>query len=110
MKSWYIIIGLLVAVSLAFLVFAAEKGDAAKGKELFNGRCVTCHGSSGEGKEAIAKAFNVKMRPLGSKEVQSQDDAAMKKIILEGKEKMKPNALSDVEANNVVAFLRSLKK
>lgn len=110
MKSWCIIFGLLLALSLAFLVIATEKGDAAKGKELFNGRCATCHGNSGEGKEAIAKVFTVKMRPLSSKEVQSQDDAALKKIILEGKEKMKPLPLSAEEANNVIAFLRSLKK
>jgi cytochrome c1 len=110
MKSWSKLFLLLWALSLVIFIFAAEKGDAVKGKEVFNSRCATCHDNSGDGKEAIAKVFNVKMKPLSSKEVQSLDDAALKKLVLEGKGKMKSNALSDAEANNVVAFLRTLKK
>ena len=50
------------------------------------------------------------MPVLGSKEVQSLDDAALKKIIAEGKGKMQPVKLSDAEADDVIAFVRSLKK
>jgi cytochrome c2 len=88
---------------------AFESGDAAKGKELFS-RCAVCHGDSGEGKEAIAKMFGVTMPPLASKEVQSLSDAALKKIIEEGKGKMKAVKMSDQEMTDVIAFLRSLKK
>lgn len=91
------------------LVSAAEKGDAAKGKQVFS-RCSVCHGDSGEGKEAIGKAFGVTMKPLSSKEVQALDDAALKKGITEGKGKMKPVNLSDQEAADVLAFVRTLKK
>jgi mono/diheme cytochrome c family protein len=94
------------ALILPALLFAA--GDAAKGKQVFS-RCAVCHGAAGEGKEAIAKAFGVTMKHLGSKEVQSLDDAAIKKVILEGKGKMKPVPLSDDEAQNVIAYLRTLK-
>jgi mono/diheme cytochrome c family protein len=100
-----------LAVSLLSIgLVGAEKGDAAKGKEVFMSRCSVCHGESGEGKEAIGKMFGVKMPVLGSKEVQSLDDAELKKIISQGKGKMKPVNLSDQELNDVVAFLHTLKK
>ena len=50
------------------------------------------------------------MPHLGSKEVQSLDDATLKKVIAEGKGKMKPVNLNDQEAADVIAFLRTLKK
>jgi mono/diheme cytochrome c family protein len=100
----------LVIWSLSLLTMGAEKGDAAKGKQVFTSRCSVCHGESGEGKEAIGKAYGVTMPVLGSKEVQSLDDADIKKIISQGKGKMKPVSLSDQEMNDVVAFLRTLKR
>jgi cytochrome c2 len=100
---------LIWMLCLSLAVLPAEKGDAAKGKKLFS-RCSACHGDSGEGREAIAKMFGVTMHPLSSKEVQSLDNAALKKIILEGKGKMMPVSLSDAEVQDVIAFLRSLKK
>src|SRR5512141_2022959 len=89
-------------------ILAAEKGDAANGKQVYS-RCSVCHGDSGEGKEAIGKMFGVTMPQLGSKEVQSLDDAAIRKYIAEGKGKMKPVNLTDQEAADVIAFLRTLK-
>lgn len=88
---------------------AAEKGNATKGKEVFR-RCAVCHGDEGQGKEAIGKMFGITMPQLGSKDVQALDDAAIKKIFLEGKGKMKPVNLTDQEAADVIAFLRTLKK
>jgi cytochrome c2 len=100
---------LLPALMIPILMFPAEKGDAAKGKTVFN-RCVMCHGAAGEGNEAIAKALGAQMPALGSKEVQALNDAELKKIVLEGKGKMKPVSLSDAEVADVIAFLRTLKK
>jgi cytochrome c2 len=90
-------------------MLSLEKGDASKGKAVFS-RCALCHGDSGEGKEAIAKALGAQMPALSSKEVQSLDDAALKKVVIEGKGKMKPVGLSDGEIADVIAYLRSLKK
>lgn len=94
---------------MPLLLPALEKGDSAKGKEVFS-RCAICHGNSGEGKEAIAKMYGVQMKALSSKEVQSLSDADLKKILSQGKGKMKPLGLSDQEIENVIAFLRTLKK
>ena len=99
----------LIVFIVPLMVFAAEKGDAVKGKQVFS-RCSVCHGDAGEGKEAIGKAFGVNMKPLSSKEVQALDDAALKKSITAGKGKMTPVNLSDQEVADVVAFLRTLKK
>ena len=100
---------IVAAVAVPLLMFAAEKGDATRGRELFN-RCAICHGDSGEGKEAIGKAFGVTMKPFSSKEVQSLDNANLKKGIIEGRGKMRPIALSDQEVEDVIAYLRTLKK
>ena len=94
---------------IPLLTLAWGKGDVEKGKTLFN-RCSICHGVSGDGNEAIGKVYGVKMPVLGSKEVQSLDDAALKKIIAEGKGKMQPVKLSDADSDDVIAFVRSLKK
>jgi len=91
------------------LTLALDNGGAEKGKEVYN-RCSVCHGAEGEGNEAMAKMLKVAIPALGSKEVQALDDAALKKIILEGKGKMQPVKLPDQELSDLIAFLRSLKK
>ena len=100
---------ILLPLLAAPLMIASGKGDATKGKALF-GRCAMCHGNSGEGNAAIGKALNVAMPDLSSQVVQSLDDAALKKVIVEGKGKMQAVKLSDAEAEDVIAFIRSLKK
>jgi cytochrome c2 len=108
MKICFRILLLLTALMMPLMI-ALGKGDAAKGKTVFS-RCAICHGNSGEGNEAIGKALGVTLPGLGSKEVQALDDSALKKVILEGKGKMQPVNLSDAEVDDVIAFLRSLKK
>ena len=99
----------IVSLSLIASLGLAYAG-AAEGKPLFASKCQPCHGPNGEGKPAIAKMFNVTMRPLGSKEVQARTDAEFKKIIAEGNGKMKAvGGLSGAEVDNVVAFVRTLK-
>jgi mono/diheme cytochrome c family protein len=105
-KKWT----LLCILIFPAVLLAAEKGDSAKGKELFGSRCAVCHGVAGNGNKAIGDALGVKMPILSSKEAQSINNADLKKIVLEGKGKMKPVALSDQDLENAIAFLRSLKK
>jgi cytochrome c2 len=109
MRSRVLPLLLLAVLGGYFWMLAAEKGDPVKGKEVFN-RCAICHGRSGEGNDAIGKIYKITMPQLGSKSVQSLDDASLKKIITEGKGKMKPVILSDLETADVIAFLRTLKK
>lgn len=98
-----------LTLAVPVMLWALTKGDPVKGKETFK-RCAVCHGDSGEGRAAIAKAYGVQMPHLGSAAVQSLDDAAVRKIIVEGKGKMQPVNLSQQELADVIAFLRTLKK
>jgi mono/diheme cytochrome c family protein len=104
-RAWVLLPALLIPI----LMIAAGKGDAANGKTLFS-RCSMCHGATGEGNQAIASAYGVTMPVLGSKEVQALDDAALKKVIIEGKGKMQPVKLSGAEMDDILAFVRTLKK
>lgn len=98
-----ITLGLIAVCGLAF-------AGAPEGKTVYDSKCQSCHGANGEGKAAIAKMFNVTMRPLGSKEVQARTDADIKKIITTGTGKMKPVAgLADKQVDDVVAYVRTIK-
>ncbi len=90
---------------------SAVAGDAKAGKTVFDSKCKTCHGATGEGNAALAKTLKVTFKDLGSKEVQAKSDADLKKNIAEGTGKMQPiKGLSDQQVDDAVAFLRSLAK
>jgi mono/diheme cytochrome c family protein len=99
------IIATLTLIASAGLSWAG----APEGKEVYTAKCVSCHGTNGEGKPAIAKMFNVTQAPLASKEVQAKTDAQLTEVILKGKGKMKPVAVTEKQAADVVAFVRTLK-
>jgi len=108
MKTLVVLILMAVVLIWVTPLIAA---DTAAGKDLYGKKCASCHGASGEGKEAIAKMFNVEMKPLTSKDVLSKTDADLKKILLEGSGKMK--AVKDLDAkgaDDIVAYMRSLAK
>jgi mono/diheme cytochrome c family protein len=86
-------------------------GDAAAGKAVFEKSCKNCHGATGEGNPTIAKMMKVEMKPLGSAEVQSQSDDALKKVVTDGKGKMQPiHSVTGKPLDDVIAYVRTLKK
>jgi len=108
MKSLIAIVLMSTVLLYAAPLFAA---DTAAGKELYGKKCASCHGVAGEGKETVAKTFKVEMKQLGSKEIQGKSDSDFKKIILEGKDKMK--GIKDIDAkaaDDLVAYVRTLAK
>ena len=101
----------IVAVAGAIAVQSARSADAGAGKTVFSHKCQTCHAADGNGNPGMAAALHVKFIPLGSEEVQKMSDADIKKIVAEGKGKMKPvQGLSDSEVGDVIAFVRTLNK
>jgi mono/diheme cytochrome c family protein len=103
-------LGCIFAVA-SLAVQPALAADAAAGKEVFAKKCANCHGTAGEGKEAVAKMLKVEIRHLGAKEVQSKADAELKKDFLQGTGKMKAvTGVDSKSADDVVAYLRTLKK
>ena len=59
---------------------------------------------------AIAKMMKVEMRDLKSADVQAMSDDDLKKVITDGKGKMKPVASASGAAADVVAYIRTWKK
>lgn len=98
---------LTVAALSATAGFAA---DAAAGQATYSKSCKGCHGADGTPSSGMAKMFPG-MKALSSAEVQAASDADMKAVITNGKGKMKPVAsVTGASVDNVVAYVRSLKK
>jgi cytochrome c6 len=97
---------LLMILALAFstYTFADAGGDTYKAK------CAMCHGATGAGDTVMGK--NMKLRDLGSADVQKQTDDELTTIITKGKSKMPPydGKLTKEQVGEVVKFIRSLKK
>jgi cytochrome c6 len=98
---------LLVASALLFIGLPAHAQDGAA---LFKTKCAACHGADGKGDNSMGKAL--KLRDLGSDDVQKQTDAELTDIITNGKGKMSAykGKLTDDQIKSLVAFTRSLKK
>ena len=101
----------VAVLGIALGLASAQKGDSAAGKDVFMKKCKICHGPDGAGNPGIAKALGVTFTPFSSEEIQKKSDADLKKIVTEGKGKMKPvKDLSDADMGNVIAYIRTLKK
>ena len=103
---------ILTTLTLAGLAAApVSAADAKAGQAVYDRSCRSCHGADGAPNPAIAKAMNVQMRDLKSPEVQSKSDADLKKAITDGQGKMRPiPSVSGAAVDNVIAYVRSLKK
>jgi mono/diheme cytochrome c family protein len=92
----------------AAVAFAA---DAKAGQASYDKSCKSCHGTDGTPNPAIAKMMKVEMKDLKSAEVQGMSNDDIKKVITEGKGKLKPvKAVTGSAIDDVVAYVHSLKK
>jgi disulfide bond formation protein DsbB len=92
------------------------KGDAAKGKTVFEGTCSSCHGPDAKGLPGLGKDLTT------SEWVSTQTDAQLLKFVKTGRPAadklnttgidMPPKggnpALTDADIENVIAFVRSI--
>lgn len=112
-----LVIGLIAvfALNICILANAAEKGDPAKGKEVFAGKCSPCHGLTGHGDGPAAASLQPKPRNLSdAKYVSTLTDEHMFKTISEGgaavgKSPAMPSwksSLSEADIWNVIAYVR----
>src|SRR5258706_16342094 len=96
-----------LALGLILPAAAQAQDDAA---EVFKTNCVLCHGANGSGATTAGKAL--KAKDLRSPEVQKQTNAALIKVINEGKGKM-PAFADRIEADDMkklVAYVRQLAR
>ncbi|HSZ64551.1 MAG TPA: cytochrome c [Terriglobales bacterium] len=92
-------------LALLFSTFAF----AESASDTYKKRCSACHGVRGAGETLLGK--NLKLRPLGSSEVQDKSDAELTMIISKGKNKMPrfDDKLSKDQIHALVDYIRSLK-
>jgi mono/diheme cytochrome c family protein len=103
------------AVSRALMVFVlapafSQCAIANAGADTFKARCAPCHGATGKGDTKMGQ--HLKLRDLGSPDVQQQTEDELEAIIAKGKGKMPPYGarLTKEQIHDLVKFIRSLKK
>lgn len=97
---------LLVAAALLFALPAHAQSGAA----VYKAKCAACHGADGKGDTSMGKALKVK--DLGSPEVQKQSDAELSAIIENGKSPMPgyKDKLSGADIKALVSYIRTFAK
>lgn len=111
---------ILLLSLLLTITTTAMAADLEKGKALFLERCSTCHGNGGAGDGPVAASLPADMKPRDLTKAEFKvvkDDASLKDLITKGgaafglNPLMPPQAgLSDTDFENLIAFVRSLKK
>jgi mono/diheme cytochrome c family protein len=112
-NGWVVCLALALAVP-ALIVLAtisnAGQPPAGAGESIFKAKCAMCHGADGGGDTTMGK--KMKVRDLGSAEVQKQSDAELAEIIAKGKPPMSgyEKQLDKEKIKQVVSYLRELCK
>lgn len=99
--------------SMSQLVSAAG-GDSAKGKPIFQAKCVTCHGPQGKGDGPIGQKLKPPAGNFSSAESKKKSADELLDIIQNGKPKTSMVAwkaqLSEAEIQDVLAYVLTLRK
>jgi len=91
---------------LLMLPKASYGGEAPA---VYKSKCAMCHGADGKGETPTGKAL--KLKDLGSAEVQKMSDAEVSDVITKGKGKMQAaKGVTPEQVKELVAFVRSLGK
>jgi len=83
---------------------------AESGADIYKTKCSACHGTNGAGDTMLGK--NLKLRHLGSADVQKQSDDELATIIGKGRNRMPAfdHKLTKDQIAALVKYIRSLKK
>ena len=102
---------LVMGLALSMAVVAMPRSAAAAtAAETYKAKCAMCHGENGKGETTMGK--NMKLRDLGSADVQKLSDADLTKVIADGKGKMPAykGKLADADIEGLVKHIRTFKK
>ena len=94
----------LLALVLLSAVFVSPV-IGQEGKQIYNNRCALCHGAEGDGKGVIMQTA-----PFGAEFWKANDEAAIAKVIVEGKGKMPAIPLFPEETKAVAEYMKSTMK
>lgn len=117
---------LVCALAVSLLAASdARAGDVAAGKAVYDAHCASCHGSDGKGDGPVASALIPPPRDFTKgvfkfdtdKDGKPGEDADLEAIIKKGAAAFGGSpfmaawpTLSDADVDNVIAYIRSLKK
>lgn len=89
---------------------ATAQEKSSPGAIIFKSKCVLCHGPDGSGNTPLGKQLQA--ANLGSKEVQKQSNAELRKAVHDGKANMPAfsEQLSDAEIAQVIQYVREFGK
>ena len=89
-------------------------GDPVAGEKIYKLRCTPCHGPLGKGDGPLGKSLNPKPRDHTSAYMKTRTDAELLNVIMNGKGAMpgwvKTKVLTEQDARNALAFVRTLAK
>ncbi|MFQ5840734.1 MAG: c-type cytochrome [Candidatus Methylomirabilales bacterium] len=105
----------LVAVPVLTLLMADTTwaADAKAGAEIYQARCLKCHGPEGHGNAQVGMMIGAEIPDLGGAEVQKKSDHELLATIAKGRGKMPPfeyMGLSPEDIRNVLAYIRNLRQ
>jgi mono/diheme cytochrome c family protein len=108
-EGWKPVLATLMLLATCFispLLFA----QTSPGEDVFKAKCASCHGPDGAGKTTMGTML--KIRDLGSADVQKQTDADLNRIITKGKNKMPvfDGKLKKEQIEQLVGYVRELGK
>src|SRR6516162_6600887 len=108
-KTIWMLFSCVVMIGLVQLTASCVRGQSEV-ETLFKSKCAPCHGPDGKAQTPMGKTL--KIRDLGSSEVQSQSDAQLTEIVTKGKNKMPAfdGKLSKEQITGLVAYVRELSK
>lgn len=101
----------VVALGVAMaLPTGSNAAGTSKAAPLFKSKCAGCHGPDGKGQTAMGKMM--KLKDLGSEEVQKLSDAEIHEIITKGKKAMPAfgTKLSKEQIDELAAYVRDFGK
>jgi mono/diheme cytochrome c family protein len=85
--------------------------DIKAGEAVYQKACKSCYGADGTANPSLAKMLKVDIEDLKSPEVQSMSVADIKKVVTEGKGKMKPvTSVTGSAADDVAEYVKTMKK
>ena len=98
----------LVVIALALMLSTSSVAESAA--ETYKAHCSACHGAKGAGDTMIGR--NLKLRVLGSDDVQKRSDDELFTIISKGRNRMPAfnRRLTKDQMGDLVKYIRSLKK
>jgi len=100
----------LIVLALAAAATSLLAADTAAGKAGYDKSCKSCHGPDGAASPAMSKMMKVDIKDLKSADVQAMSDDDLKKVITDGKGKMKPIPAAAISAADIVGYIRTWNK